>query len=335
MPLVLGIETSCDETAAAVVDGDFHVTASVVESSIDRHRAFGGVVPELAGRAHVTTIGPVISRTLKEAGLDQHYPAIDGIAVTSGPGLIGSLLVGLSAAKALALAWDVPFVGVNHLEGHLFAPLLEQPDLEWPILTLLVSGGHSLIVLQRALGQHEVLGETIDDAAGEAYDKIARWLGLGYPGGPEIDRLAQTGTAGALKLPVSMTGTDLDLSFSGLKTAVVRATQKHAEVDIADVAASFQAAVCEQLLRKLRAALQMHEVKGVALAGGVAANSLLRSGVTQLASEFAVVSHLPTMAMCTDNAAMIAAAGTYRLRHDGPSSFSLSAIPNWQLADVS
>jgi N6-L-threonylcarbamoyladenine synthase len=335
MPLVLGIETSCDETAAAVVDGDFHVTASVVESSIDRHRAFGGVVPELAGRAHVTTIGPVISRTLKEAGLDQHYPAIDGIAVTSGPGLIGSLLVGLSAAKALALAWDVPFVGVNHLEGHLFAPLLEQPDLEWPILTLLVSGGHSLIVLQRALGQHEVLGETIDDAAGEAYDKIARWLGLGYPGGPEIDRLAQTGTAGALKLPVSMTGTDLDLSFSGLKTAVVRATQKHAEVDIADVAASFQAAVCEQLLRKLRAALQMHEVKGVALAGGVAANSLLRSGVTQLASEFAVVSHLPTMAMCTDNAAMIAAAGLYRLGSSGPSGLDLSANPNWQLADVS
>ncbi len=335
MPLVLGIETSCDETAAAVVDGDFHVISSVVESSIDQHRAFGGVVPELAGRAHVTTIGPVISRTLKEAGLDQHYPAIDGIAVTSGPGLIGSLLVGLSAAKALALAWDVPFVGVNHLEGHLFAPLLEQPDLEWPILTLLVSGGHSLIVLQRALGQHEVLGETIDDAAGEAYDKIARWLGLGYPGGPEIDRLAQTGTAGALKLPVSMTGSDLDLSFSGLKTAVVRATQKHTEVDLADVAASFQAAVCEQLLRKLRAAMQLHEVKGVALAGGVAANSLLRSGVTQLAREFAVVSHLPTMAMCTDNAAMIAAAGLYRLGSSGPSGLDLSANPNWQLADVS
>jgi N6-L-threonylcarbamoyladenine synthase len=334
VPVVLGIETSCDETAAAVVDGDFHVISSVVESSIDQHRAFGGVVPELAGRAHVTTLGPVISRTLKEAGLDQHYPDIDGIAVTSGPGLIGSLLVGLSAAKALALAWDVPFVGVNHLEGHLFAPLLEQPTLEWPILTLLVSGGHSLIVLQRALGRHEVLGETIDDAAGEAYDKIARWLGLGYPGGPEIDRLAQTGTAGLLKLPVSMTGSDFDLSFSGLKTAVVRATQKHAEVDLADVAASFQSAVCEQLLRKLRAAMQMHEVKGVALAGGVAANSLLRSGVTQLASEFGVVSHLPTMAMCTDNAAMIAAAGLYRLGSSGPSALGLSANPNWQLADV-
>jgi N6-L-threonylcarbamoyladenine synthase len=268
VPVVLGIETSCDETAAAVVDAEFHVISSVVESSIDQHRAFGGVVPELAGRAHVTTIGPVVRRALDDAGLDPHDPAIEGIAVTSGPGLIGSLLVGLSAAKAYSLAWGVPFVGVNHLEGHLFAPLLEQSDLEWPLLTLLVSGGHSLIVLQSGPGQHEVLGETIDDAAGEAYDKIARWLGLGYPGGPEIDRLAQEGSAGALKLPVSMTGADFDLSFSGLKTAVVRATQQHAEVALEDVAASFQAAVCEQLLRKLRGALEKYEVRGVALAGG-------------------------------------------------------------------
>ena len=239
MGLVLGIETSCDETAAAVVDQDFHVHSSVVESSIDEHRAFGGVVPELAGRAHVATIGPVVRRALDEAGLNATDPAIEGIAVTSGPGLIGSLLVGLSAAKGYSLAWGVPFVGVNHLEGHLFAPLLEASDLEWPLMTLLVSGGHSLIVLQREAGAHEVLGETIDDAAGEAYDKIARWLGLGYPGGPEIDHLAQEGTAGTLKLPVSMTGDDFDLSFSGLKTAVVRATQ-HSDVALADVAASFQ-----------------------------------------------------------------------------------------------
>lgn len=334
MALVLGIETSCDETAAAVVDEHFHVHSSVVESSIDLHRAFGGVVPELAGRAHVTTIGPVVERALRDAGLDASAPALSGIAVTSGPGLIGSLLVGLSTAKALALAWDVPYVGVNHLEGHLFAPLLESSELAWPLMTLLVSGGHSLIVLQRGPGQHEVLGETIDDAAGEAYDKVARWLGLGYPGGPEIDRLAGLGSADALTLPVSMIGEDFDLSFSGLKTAVVRATERQRDVALEDVAASFQAALCEQLLRKLRQSLERHEVRGLALAGGVAANSALRDGVARLAREFGLVVHLPTMAMCTDNAAMIAAAGLHRLATSGPSDLDLSAQPNWQLADV-
>ncbi len=335
MALVLGIETSCDETAAAVVDEHFHVHSSVVESSIDQHRAFGGVVPELAGRAHLLTIGPVIRRALEEAALDPLHPSLDGVAVTSGPGLIGSLLVGLSTAKALSLAWELPYVGVNHLEGHLFAPLLESNGLEWPLMTLLVSGGHSLIALQRGPGDHEVLGETIDDAAGEAYDKVARWLGLGYPGGPEIDRLASEGSVDALKLPVSMIGDDFDLSFSGLKTAVVRATEARRELSIADVAASFQFALSEQLLRKLRQALQRYEVKGVSLAGGVAANSALRAGVTKLAKEFGVVAHLPTVAMCTDNAAMIAAAGLYRLRASGPSDLDLSARPNWQLADVS
>lgn len=332
--LVLGIETSCDETAASVVDSNFHVHSSIIESSIEEHKAFGGVVPELAGRAHVATIGPVVQRALVEAGLDPLSPAIDAIAVTSGPGLIGSLLVGLSAAKAYSLAWGIPFVGVNHLEGHLFAPLLEQRDLEWPLMTLLVSGGHSMIVLQTSAGVHQVLGETIDDAAGEAYDKVARWLGLGYPGGPEIDRLAQTGTTGKIKLPVSMTGEGFDLSFSGLKTAVVRATEKNTDVALADVAASFQAAVAEQLLRKLRRAMEQHEVKGVALAGGVAANSALRAGITELAKEFGVVAHLPTMAMCTDNAAMIAAAGVHRFATNGASSLRLSANPNWQLVDV-
>ena len=336
MALALAIETSCDDTAAAVVDSALHVHSSVIESSIDQHRAFGGVVPELAGRAHLTTIGPVVRRSLLDAGLDPLAPAIDVVAVTSGPGLIGSLLIGLSAAKAYAVAWEVPFVGVNHLEGHLFAPLLERPDLAWPLVTLLVSGGHSMIVLQHGPGQHEVLGETIDDAAGEAYDKVARWLGLAYPGGPEIDRLAGQGTAGALKLPVSMTGDDYDFSFSGLKTAVVRATEKNPDVALADVAASFQAAVAEQLLRKLRHTLEAHpDVTGVALAGGVAANSTLRRGVQELADEFAVAGYLPSMAMCTDNAAMIGAAGLYRFSHDGPSALTLSARPSWSLSEVS
>ena len=312
MALALAIETSCDDTAASVVDSQLHVHSSVIESSIDQHRAFGGVVPELAGRAHLTTIGPVVHRALSDAGLDPHAPAIDVVCVTSGPGLIGSLLIGLSAAKAFALSWDVPFVGVNHLEGHLFAPLLERPDLHWPIVTLLVSGGHSMIVLQHAPGEHEVLGETIDDAAGEAFDKVARWLGLPYPGGPEIDRLSSQGSPRALKLPVSMTGEDFDLSFSGLKTAVVRATEK-----------------------KLRHTLERYDdVKGVALAGGVAANSALRRGVQDLANERGVESYLPSLAMCTDNAAMIAAAGLYRFAHDGPSDLSLGARPNWSLSEV-
>ena len=334
MTVILGIETSCDETAAAVVDDHFVIRSSVVESSIDQHRAFGGVVPELAGRAHLHTISGVVERALVGAGLDPLAPAIDAVAVTSGPGLVGSLLVGLSAAKGYALAWNVPFVGVNHLEGHLFAPLLESPEMKWPVLTLLVSGGHSALVLHEAPGVHRVIGETIDDAAGEAYDKVARWLGLGYPGGPVIDKLAQGGDQRGLKLPVSMTGAGLDLSFSGLKTAVVRASEKFPDVPVADVAAAFQAAVAEQLLRKTRQALEIYEVAGVALAGGVAANSALRAGFIHLASEMGIECHLPSLANCTDNAAMIAAAGVYRFIHDGPSAHELSATPNWSLGQL-
>ncbi|MGH9021228.1 MAG: tRNA (adenosine(37)-N6)-threonylcarbamoyltransferase complex transferase subunit TsaD [Acidimicrobiales bacterium] len=330
MTVILGVETSCDETAAAVVDDAYRVHSSVVESSIDQHRAFGGVVPELAGRAHLATIGPVVASALEGAGLDVNAPAIDAIAVTAGPGLVGSLLVGLSAAKAYALAWGVPFVGVNHLEAHLAAPLLEDPDLAWPLLTLLVSGGHSMIVLQRGPGDVDVLGETIDDAAGEAYDKVARWLGLGYPGGPEIDRLAAEGDATSLALPTSMTGEGLDMSFSGLKSAVVRATERDPSLRAPDVAAAFQAAVAEQLLRKLRVALVAHDVAGLALAGGVAANRTLRAGVSELAAEYGVGCHLPAPEMCTDNAAMVAAAGLHRLAA-GASGFDLAARPSWAL----
>jgi N6-L-threonylcarbamoyladenine synthase len=331
---VLAIETSCDETAAAVVREDYAVLSSVVRSSLDQHAAFGGVVPELAGRAHLATIVPVIREALETAGLSVTDPSVDAVAATRGPGLVGSLLVGLSAAKALAFAWDRPFLGVHHLEGHLFAPLLEDPRLSFPLLTVLVSGGHSAIVLQRGPGEHEVVGETIDDAAGEAYDKVARWLGLGYPGGPVIDRMAHDGNAASLDLPRSMLGPDLELSFSGLKTAVVRATQAHPEVPAVDVAAAFQRAVCEQLLRKARQALETYEVAGLALAGGVAANSALRAGAQSLAHEFGLACHLPSLAMCTDNAAMIGAAALTRLVRDGASDLAVSAEPNWSLAEL-
>jgi N6-L-threonylcarbamoyladenine synthase len=335
MTRILGIETSCDETAAAVVDQDYHVLSSVIESSLDVHRDFGGVVPELAGRAHLTTISSVIERALVDADLDPLMPAIDAIAVTSGPGLVGSLLVGLSAAKGYALAWDLPFVGINHLEGHLFAPLLDAPSMAWPVLTLLVSGGHTALVLHESPGVHQVVGETIDDAAGEAYDKVARWLGLGYPGGPVIDALASEGRATSLRLPTSMMGEGLDFSFSGLKTAVVRATEKNPEVSKADVAAAFQGAVVEQLMRKTRQALDRYDVAGVAIGGGVAANSALRSAVAAIAQEYGIESHLPSRLVCTDNAAMIAAAGVYRWGVFGPSEWSLPATPNWSLGSLS
>ncbi len=334
MTVVLGIETSCDETAAAVVDDAWRTHSSIVESSIDQHRDFGGVVPELAGRAHVATIGPVVRRALEAAGRSVRDPGVDAVAVTSGPGLIGSLLVGLAAAKAYALCWDVPLVAVNHLEGHLFAPLLERPDLAWPVMTLLVSGGHTLLVYQRAPGHHEVIGETIDDAAGEAYDKVARWLGLGYPGGPPIDRLAGEGDPTALALPTSMTGDDLDFSFSGLKSAVVRAGEKRPDLAPADVAAAFQGAAVEQLTRKLRRALDRYEVRGVALAGGVAANSALRAGTTRLAEQLGLEVNLPSLAMCTDNAAMVAAAGLARYQRGQSSALDVGADPNWALASV-
>ena len=336
MGLVLGIETSCDETAAAVVDEDFHVLSSVIESSIDQHRAFGGVVPELAGRAHVATIGPVVRRALLDAGLNPQGPAILGIAVTSGPGLIGSLLVGLSAAKAYALAWGVPFVGVNHLEGHLFAPLLEQSDLEWPLMTLLVSGGHSLIVLQSGPGEHQVLGETIDDAAGEAYDKVARWLGLGYPGGPEIDHLAQSGVAGALKLPQSMTGDGYDLSFSGLKTAVLQAVRAAtlSEQERADVAFAVQDAIVATLCTKALRALAYTGHGALVVAGGVGANRELRQRLTHEATALGAQVYFPRLEFCTDNAAMIAVAGLQRLRAHEQSSGGIEVRARWPLSEL-
>ena len=315
--VILGIETSCDETAAAVVERATRVRSSVVASQIDRHARYGGVVPEIASRAHVELLTPVVAQALVESGVaDQD---IEAVAATAGPGLVGSLLVGVSAAKAFALVWGVPFVAVNHLEGHLYAAFLEEPDLELPLVVLLVSGGHTLLVHMEDHGRYRILGSTIDDAAGEAFDKVARFLGLGYPGGPVIDRIAVDGDPHAIAFPRAMLDRDYDFSFSGLKTAVVNHVRKHPDVATADVAASFQEAVVDE------------GAKGLCLGGGVAANRSLRSRFVEACDEDGIRPFVPSRSMCTDNAAMIAAAGWWRLRSDGPSPLDTGATPNLRL----
>ncbi len=327
--LVLGIETSCDETAAALVMGGDDVVSSVVSTQIDLHTEFGGVVPEIASRAHLDALNPVIARAIVEAGVDDER--IDAIACTVGPGLIGALLVGVSAAKALALAWDVPFIGVNHLEAHLYSASLEDPSLEFPLVVLLVSGGHTMLIEMRGHGQYRLLGQTIDDAAGEAFDKVSRFLDLGYPGGPAIDDAALSGDPEAIRFPRAMANDGLDFSFSGLKTAVVNYVRKHPDVSSADVAASFQAAVVDVLVAKARRAATEVGATGIVLGGGVAANSLLREEVLSVCEADGIQGFLPSRSMCTDNAAMIAAAGWHRLRSDGPTPLDAGAYPNLRL----
>ncbi len=326
--VVLGIETSCDETAASLVMGGNDILSSVISTSIDQHVPFGGVVPEIASRAHVELIAPVIAQAIDEAGVAE--TRIDAVAATVGPGLIGALLVGVASAKALALVLDVPFIGVNHLEAHLYAGLLEDPTLEFPLVVLLVSGGHTMLVEMQGPGQYRLLGETIDDAAGEAFDKVARFLGLGYPGGPAIDREAQYGDPAAIAFPRAIPDS-LDFSFSGLKTAVINHVRKHPDVDTNDVAASFQMAVVDSLVAKARRAARDVGAKGLALGGGVAANSLLRQRWSAACGEDGIRAFVPSRAMCTDNAAMIAAAGWYRLSSDGPTSLDAGAYPGLRL----
>jgi N6-L-threonylcarbamoyladenine synthase len=324
--MVLGIETSCDETAAAIVLGGYDIASSVISSQIDLHAAFGGVVPEIASRAHLDLINPVIARAIVEACVDEKR--IDAVACTIGPGLIGALLVGVSTAKALALAWDVPFVGVNHLEAHLYAALLDDPSAELPIVVLLVSGGHTMLVEMTAPGVYRLLGQTIDDAGGEAFDKVARFLGLGYPGGPAIEQLARRGDPTAIAFPRGMRDEGLDFSFSGLKTSVMYHLRKHPDADVADVAASFQEAVVDVLVHKARRAATEVGARGIALGGGVAANGRLRDALLAACADDGIRGYVPSPAMCTDNAAMIAAAGWHRLRLDGPTALDAGAVPN-------
>jgi N6-L-threonylcarbamoyladenine synthase len=329
--LILGIETSCDETAAALVMGGNDVISSVVSSQIEIHADFGGVVPEIASRAHLEALNPVIARAIVEAGVDERR--IDAVACTNGPGLIGALLVGVSAAKSLALAWDVPYIGVNHLEAHLYSAFLEDPSLEFPLVVLLVSGGHTMLIEMRGHGRYRMLGQTIDDAAGEAFDKVARFLDLGYPGGPAIDATALNGDPDSIRFPRALTDEpdNLDFSFSGLKTAVMNYVRKHPDVGSADVAASFQAAVVDVLVSKARRAAEMVGATGIVLGGGVAANSLLREEILGACAADGVRGFLPGRAMCTDNAAMIAATGWYRLASDGPTGLESGATPNLKL----
>ena len=326
---ILGIETSCDETAAAVVCGGTQVLSSIVSSQIDLHARYGGVVPEIASRAHVDLLMPVVAEAVVSSGCAESDVA--AVAATVGPGLVGSLLIGVSAAKAMSLVWDVPFVAVNHLEAHLYAAMLEDDSLEFPVVVLLVSGGHTMLVRMDGPGDYDVMGATIDDAAGEAFDKVARYLGLGYPGGPAIDALAMEGDPGAIHFPRAMVDSGFDFSFSGLKTAVVNHVRKHPDVSGADVAASFQQAVTDVLVTKARRAADEVGATAICLGGGVAANSQLRETVLDVCVADGRNAFLPSRPMCTDNAAMVAAAGWYRLGSDGPSPLDTGADPSLRL----
>jgi N6-L-threonylcarbamoyladenine synthase len=327
--LVLGIETSCDETAASVVANGKTVLSSVVSSQVDLHARYGGVVPEIASRAHVELLTPAVAQALVESGIEGNE--LQAVAATVGPGLAGALLVGISAAKAYALAWGLPFIGVNHMEAHLYASFLEEPDLEPPLVVLLVSGGHTLLVSMDDHGRYRLLGTTVDDAVGEAFDKVARAMGLGYPGGPVIDRVALTGDPTAVRFPRAMPE-GLDFSFSGLKTAVIRYVRDNSDTPPADVAASFQAAVVDVLIDKTRRAVAEVGAGTVCLGGGVAANSLLRERMLDLATEEGLRCFLPSRSMCTDNAAMVAAAAWWRYNADGPTPLDVGAQPNLRLA---
>lgn len=308
----MGMETSCDETAVSIVKNGTEILSNIVASQIESHKRFGGVVPEIASRHHVEQITLVIEEALSQAGIT--YEEIDAIAVTEGPGLVGALLIGVNAAKAISFAHDIPLVGVHHIAGHIYANRLVD-NLEFPLLALVVSGGHTELVLMKEHGHFEVIGETRDDAAGEAYDKVARTLNLPYPGGPHIDRLAGEGNPKAVKLPRAWIEGTYDFSFSGLKSAVINtvhnAEQRGEVIRPEDLAASFQESVVDVLVSKTVEAAEEYQVKQVVLAGGVAANKGLRTALVDKFKEMdSVKLTIPPLSLCTDNAAMIAAAGT-------------------------
>jgi N6-L-threonylcarbamoyladenine synthase len=333
--LVLGIETSCDETSAAVVKGGTEILSNVIASQDELHGEYGGIVPEIAARAQIEALTPVLRQALVSA--DVTFWDMDAVAATLGPGLIGSLLVGVAEAKAIAAVLDAPFVGVNHLEAHLYSSLLADPAARFPAVALLISGGHTMLIHARDHGVYEVLGGTLDDAAGEAFDKVARFLGLGYPGGPEIDRLSLLGDPDAVALPRAMLGVGgFDVSYSGLKTAVInhvrRAEARGESISVEDLASSFQQAVVEVQVAKTMAAVEHTGVERVFLCGGVAANSGLRRGLDEACRRAGASLHVPPLELCTDNAAMVAACGTALLRRGRYSGLEAAPDPSHPLA---
>ena len=322
---ILGIETSCDETAAAVVEDGVRILSNQIASQVEIHARYGGIVPEVASRQHILAIIPIIEQAMAEA--DVTWNNLNGIAVTFGPGLAGSLLVGVNVAKAIALARGLPIMGINHLEGHIYANWLTDHSIDFPSVCLIVSGGHSDLVLMKGHGDYVVLGRTRDDAAGEAFDKAARILGLGYPGGPAIQQAARTGTA-AIQLPRAWLKGTSDFSFSGVKTALLRLVEGGKVSSQADAAASFQEAVIDVLVTKTIAAAKEHRVKQIMLVGGVASNELLRQ---RLVDNSPLPVLIPPLVLCTDNAAMIAACGYYRFRAGKIDSLDLDVIPGLKL----
>ena len=328
--LILGIETSCDETAASVVKNGRHILSNVINSQVQIHAQFGGVVPEVASRQHIENIALVVDQAFADAGLE--YQDIDAVAVTNEPGLVGALLVGLSFAKGLAWSLQRPLLAVNHLHGHIYANMLEHEDIKFPAVCLVVSGGHTSLLLMQDINHYQVLGATRDDAAGEAFDKVARFLGLGYPGGPAIQQAAQEGQAGKMKLPrVFLDRQDYEFSFSGLKTATMnmkKKLEKAGELQVCDLAAEFQQALIEVLVEKSLQAASRYGVESILMAGGVAANQELRSLMEQRTESRKIKVFCPSLSLCTDNAAMIAGMGYQQFIRNCYASLRLNAYPS-------
>jgi N6-L-threonylcarbamoyladenine synthase len=340
---VIGIETSCDETGVAIFDTHSGIVAETLYSQVALHVQYGGVVPELASRDHIRKLVPLMREVFAQAGLG--FAEIDGVAYTSGPGLIGALMVGASTGRALGMAWDVPTIGVHHMEGHLLAPLLEQNAPQPPFVALLVSGGHTQLVNVRALGDYQLLGESVDDAAGEAFDKVAKMLDLDYPGGPHVACLAEQGQAGRFTFPRPMVDRPgLDMSFSGLKTAALYAVQdvqqtrangQMSEQDKADVCLAFEQAVVDTLAIKCRRALAQTGYNTLVMAGGVSANQRLRGKLAEVTANLGASVYYPRLAYCTDNGAMIAFAGALRLQAGQADDLRLQIRPRWPLTELS